>query len=149
LTLSFANATLLSTGENVLTVVMDHSGHDQRADALIPRGIMSATLLSSSNTTFTKWTIAGNAGGESNIDPVRGVIAEGGLHAERLGWHLPGFDDATWASRSPAEGVDNGTIAFFRTTSDLAVPEGYDVSLEFVLTSPPGSNLRAQLYVNG
>ncbi|KAJ7935677.1 glycoside hydrolase family 35 protein [Mycena leptocephala] len=149
LSLSFANATLLSTGENVLTVVMDHSGHDQRADALIPRGIMSATLLSSSNTTFTKWTIAGNAGGESNIDPVRGVIAEGGLHAERLGWHLPGFDDATWASRSPAEGVDNGTIAFFRTTSDLAVPEGYDVSLEFVLTSPPGSNLRAQLYVNG
>lgn len=105
--------------------------------------------MSSSNNTFTKWTIAGNAGGESNIDPVRGVIAEGGLHAERLGWHLPGFDDSAWASRSPSQGVENGTIGFFRTTSDLAVPEGYDVSLEFILTAPPGSNLRALLYVNG
>jgi beta-galactosidase len=76
LTLSFANATLVSSGENVLTVVMDHSGHDQRDAALNPRGILGATLLSTSNTTFTKWTIAGNAGGESNIDPIRGVIAE-------------------------------------------------------------------------
>ncbi|KAJ7134655.1 glycoside hydrolase superfamily [Mycena epipterygia] len=149
LVLSFDNATLVDSGENVLTVVMDHSGHDQRDAALNPRGIMSATLLSSSNTTFTKWTLAGNAGGESNIDPVRGVIAEGGLHAERLGWHLPGFDDSAWVARSPSQGVDNATIAFFRTTSDLAVPEGYDVSLEFILTSPTGSNLRAQLYVNG
>ncbi|KAJ6559161.1 glycoside hydrolase family 35 protein [Mycena vulgaris] len=148
LALSFANATLAS-GENVLTVVMDHSGHDQRDAALNPRGIISAALVSASNTTFTKWTLAGNAGGESNIDPVRGAIAEGGLHAERLGWHLPGFDDSAWATRSPSEGVDNATIAFFRTTSDLAVPEGYDVSLEFILSSPAGSNLRAQLYVNG
>ncbi|KAJ7107291.1 glycoside hydrolase family 35 protein [Mycena crocata] len=149
LSLPFSNASLLKTGDNVLTVVMDHSGHDQRADALIPRGILSASLVSSSNTTFTKWTLAGNAGGESNIDPVRGTIAEGGLHAERLGWHLPGFVDTAWATRSPSQGVDNGTIAFFRTTSDLAVPKGYDVSLEFILTSPEGAQLRAQLYVNG
>ncbi|KAJ7863079.1 glycoside hydrolase family 35 protein [Mycena olivaceomarginata] len=126
LALSFANATLVSSGENVLTVVMDHSGHDQRDAALNPRGILGATLLSTSNTTFTKWTIAGNAGGESNIDPIRGVIAEGGLHAERLGWHLPGFNDSLWAARSPSDGVDNGTIAFFRTTSRLDVPIGYD-----------------------
>ncbi|KAJ6605805.1 glycoside hydrolase superfamily [Mycena sp. CBHHK59/15] len=149
LSLSFANATLVESGENVLTVVMDHSGHDQRAAALTPRGIMSATLQSASNTTFTKWTLTGNAGGESNIDPIRGAIAEGGLHAERLGWHLPGFDDSAWAARSPSEGIDNATIAFFRTTSDLDVPQGFDVSLEFILTAPAGSNLRAQLYVNG
>ncbi|KAJ7175894.1 glycoside hydrolase family 35 protein [Mycena filopes] len=147
LSLSFANATLLST--NVLTVVMDHSGHDQRADALIPRGILSAALVSSSNTTFTKWTLAGNAGGDANIDPVRGTLNEGGLHSERLGWHLPQFDDSTWATRSPSEGINNGSIAFYRTTSTLAIPEGYDAALEFILTSPPGSNLRAQLYING
>ncbi|KAJ7069720.1 glycoside hydrolase family 35 protein, partial [Mycena amicta] len=149
LTLTFDNATFVSRGENVLTVVMDHSGHDQRADALLPRGILEAALVSSANTTFSKWTLAGNAGGESNIDPVRGTIAEGGLHAERLGWHLPGFDDSAWEARAPSKGVNNGTIAFFRTTSTLAVPEGYDVSLQFILSSPPGSILRARLYVNG
>ncbi|KAF7314332.1 Glycoside hydrolase family 35 protein [Mycena kentingensis (nom. inval.)] len=149
LTLLFGNATLLESGENVLTVVMDHSGHNQRAEALFPRGILQAALISSSNTTFTKWTIAGNAGGESNIDPVRGNIAEGGLHSERLGWHLPGFDDSAWEARSPSDGVTNGTIAFFRTKSTLAVPKGYDVSLQLVLTSPPGSLLRSRLYVNG
>ncbi|KAF8060198.1 glycoside hydrolase family 35 protein [Lyophyllum atratum] len=149
LTLSFANATLSSSGENVLTVVMDHSGHDQRADALFPRGILGASLVSGTNITFSKWTLAGNAGGESNIDPVRGVIAEGGLHAERLGWHLPGFDDSAWASRSPSDGVGNGTIGFFRTISDIDLPAGYDASLEIILTAPAGSLLRAQLYVNG
>ncbi|KAF7298956.1 Glycoside hydrolase family 35 protein [Mycena indigotica] len=149
LTISFENATLFEDRENVLTVVLDHSGHDQRADALHPRGILSAALVSTTNTTFSKWTLAGNAGGESNIDPVRGNIAEGGLHAERLGWHLPGFDDSKWAARSPEEGITNGTIAFFRTTATLAVPEGYDVALQFILSSPPGSILRARLYING
>lgn len=150
MTLSFANATLNGNGaDNVLTVVMDHSGHDQRSDALLPRGILGASLVSPSNATFSKWTLAGNAGGESNIDPVRGVIAEGGLHAERLGWHLPGFDDSAWAERSPSDGVANVTIGFFRTISNVNVPEGYDVSLEFILTAAEGSLLRAQLYVNG
>ncbi|KAK7048389.1 glycoside hydrolase family 35 protein [Favolaschia claudopus] len=150
LVVSFDNATLIAEGENVLTVVMDHSGHDQRDAALNPRGILGATLLSEgAQNNFTKWTLAGNAGGESNIDPVRGVIAEGGLHAERLGWHLPGFDDSHWAARSPSVGIENGSIAFFRTNSRLDVPEGYDVALEFILTSPMESNLRAQLYVNG
>ncbi|KAJ7771897.1 hypothetical protein B0H14DRAFT_2632366 [Mycena olivaceomarginata] len=113
LAVSFANITLqvFSIGENVLTVGMDHSDYDQAA--LSPPGILGAALLSMSNTTFTKWTIAGNAGtGESNIDAIRGVIAEGGLHAERLGWHLPGFDDLLWAAHSPSDGVNNGTIAF-------------------------------------
>ncbi|KAG5633692.1 hypothetical protein H0H81_005990 [Sphagnurus paluster] len=149
LTLSFANATLMASGENVLTVVMDHSGHDQREDALFPRGILGASLVSTTNAVFSKWTLAGNAGGESNIDPVRGVIAEGGLYAERLGWHLPGFDDSKWVSRSPSQGVEGATIGFFRTTSEINLPKGYDAALEIILTAPPGSVLRAQLYVNG
>ena len=146
--IAFSNATL---GENnVLTVVMDHSGHNQRAEALFPRGILGASLISNSpNATFSKWVIAGNAGGEANIDPVRGAIAEGGLYAERLGWHLPGFDDSAWETRSPSEGIDDATIGFFRTSLDLHVPEGIDAPLAFVLRAPPGSILRAQLYVNG
>ncbi|KAG6864404.1 hypothetical protein C0991_009729 [Blastosporella zonata] len=149
LTLSFANATLATAGENVLTVVMDHSGHDQRADALLPRGILGASLVSSNNTTFSKWTLAGNAGGESNIDPVRGIIAEGGLHAERLGWHLPGFDDSKWISADPSDGIEGATIGFFRTTSEINLPRGYDASFELIITAPAGSVLRSQLYVNG
>jgi hypothetical protein len=77
LAVSFANIALqvVSISENVLTVGMDHSDHDQAA--LSPPGILGAALLSMSNTTFTKWTIVGNAGtGESNIDAIRGVIAE-------------------------------------------------------------------------
>ena len=144
LALSFGDAA--REGENVLTVVMDHSGHDQRADAVLPRGIMDASIEGSA---FTEWRIAGNAGGEANIDPVRGVIAEGGLHAERLGWHLPGFDDSKWEERELNEGVSGGRIGFFRTTADINIPVGFDASLEIVLNAPQGSNLRAHLYVNG
>ncbi|KAF8762012.1 beta-galactosidase [Rhizoctonia solani] len=144
LTLSFSNATVLD-GENVLLVL-------QRADALLPRGILSASLLGPSNGTFTSWRVAGNAGGQKNIDPVRGPIAEGGLHAERLGWHLPGFDDSKWASGSPLDGVQGAGVAFYRTQVDLSKiidKRGYDVALEFIIDAPKGTNVRAQLYVNG
>ncbi|KAF8598092.1 glycoside hydrolase family 35 protein [Ceratobasidium sp. AG-I] len=150
LNLTFANATV-SSGENVLLVLQDHSGHDELDAALNPRGILKAALTGS-NSTFSSWRVAGNAGGEKNIDPVRGPIAEGGLHAERLGWHLPGFDDSKWASGSPADGVQGAGVAFYRTTVDLSKvvdKRGYDVALEFIIDATPGTNVRAQLYVNG
>lgn len=59
------------------------------------RETYTTTLLGiAQNPTFASWKVAGNAGGEANIDPVRGVYADGGLHAERLRWHLPRFDDS-------------------------------------------------------
>ncbi|EUC54059.1 glycoside hydrolase family 35 protein, partial [Rhizoctonia solani AG-3 Rhs1AP] len=150
LSLSFSNATVLD-GENVLLVLQDHSGHDQRADALLPRGILSASLTGASNG-FTSWRVAGNAGGQKNIDPIRGPIAEGGLHAERLGWHLPGFDDSKWTAGSPSDGVQGAGVAFYRTQVDLSKvidKRGYDVALEFIINAPQGTQVRAQLYVNG
>ncbi|KAG9094270.1 hypothetical protein FS749_012782 [Ceratobasidium sp. UAMH 11750] len=150
LNLTFANATV-TDNENVLLVLQDHSGHDQRAAALYPRGILAATLVGTS-ATFSSWRVAGNAGGEKNIDPVRGPIAEGGLHAERLGWHLPGFDDSKWASGSPADGVKGAGVVFYRTTVDLSKvvdKRGYDVLLELIIDAAAGTNVRAQLYVNG
>ncbi|CAE6472303.1 unnamed protein product [Rhizoctonia solani] len=140
LSLSFSNATVLD-GENVLLILQDHSGHDQRADALLPRGILSASLAGTSNG-FTSWRVAGNAGGQKNIDP----------HAERLGWHLPGFDDSTWTAGSPADGVQGAGVAFYRTQVDLSKvidKRGYDVALEFIIDAPQGTQVRAQLYVNG
>lgn len=148
-TLSFGNAT--KGGENVLFVIQDNMGHDQTTGALNPRGILNATLLGgASGNSFNSWKVAGKAGGQENIDPVRGVYNEGGLRAERLGWHLPGFDDSKWESGSPAEGFAEPGARFYRTVFPLEVPKGYDVSLAFELA--PGrarSALRAQLYVNG
>lgn len=145
LTLSFANATLAS--ENVLFVIQDHMGKDESSGALNPRGISNATLFGGAS--FTGWKVAGKAGGRANIDPVRGPLAEGGLQAERLGWHLPGFDDSKWNASTPSIGLSTAGANFYRTEFPLDLPTGYDVSLAFELSAPAGSILRAQLYVNG
>ena len=147
LTLSFSNATV-NVGQNVLLVVQDNSGHDETTGALNPRGITNATLLDGAN--FTSWKVAGTAGGDSDpIDPVRGALAEGGLTAERLGWHLPGFDDSGWTVSSPSTGFTGPGVQFYRTVVPLDVPAGLDVSLAFVLSSPGSLKFRALLFVNG
>lgn len=147
LTLDFGNATLKSNGSNVLFVIQDHMGHDQTSGATNPRGIFNATLLGGGK--FTEWKVVGNAGGEGNLDKVRGTYNEGGLHAERLGWHLPGFDDSAWESEGPGSGLKEAGAKFYRTVVPLDIPRGYDVSLGFVIGSSPGSRVRVQLYVNG
>ncbi|KAI7240550.1 glycoside hydrolase family 35 protein [Hortaea werneckii] len=146
-TLSFGNAT--KEGENVLFVIQDHMGHDQTVGVLNPRGILNATLIGGEASNFTSWKVAGNAGGQANIDPMRGPINEGGLHAERLGWHLPGFDDSAWQSGSPQDGLTEAGAKFYRTNLPLDLPEGIDASLAFELNAPEDSKVRAQLYVNG
>jgi hypothetical protein len=147
LSLSFKNATV-NTGQNVLLVVQDNSGHDETTGALNPRGILNAILFEGAQ--FTSWKVAGTAGGDSDpVDPVRGHLAEGGLSAERLGWHLPGFDDSSWNVGSPVSGFSGAGVQFYRTVMPLAVPAGLDVSLAFVLSSPGSILFRAQLFVNG
>jgi hypothetical protein len=147
LSLAFGNAT--RQGENVFFVIQDNMGHDQTTGALNPRGILNATLLGGGGE-FSSWKVAGKAGGEGNIDPIRGAYNEGGLTAERLGWHLPGFDDRDWQAGDPGEGFAGAGAKFYRTVFPLEIPSGFDVSLAFELA--PGaerSALRAQLYVNG
>ncbi|KAK5130090.1 hypothetical protein LTR08_002478 [Meristemomyces frigidus] len=158
-TLSSTNATLTfpanttrsdnNNNNNVLFILQDQMGHDQTVGTLNPRGILNATLLGCPNTTFTSWKVAGQAGGERNLDPVRGPYNEGGLHAERVGWHLPGFDDGGWESGAPEEGLREAGAKFYRTEMPLALPEGVDVSLAFELGAAEGVKVRAQLYVNG
>ncbi|KAH8708643.1 glycoside hydrolase superfamily [Phaeosphaeriaceae sp. PMI808] len=146
-TLAFANATFQSNKTNVLLVVQDNTGHDLRADAVKPRGILGASL---DGANFTKWKIAGEAGGEIiQLDPVRGPLGEGGLTAERLGWHLPGFDDSAWNSSSPSIGFVKAGIHFYRTTISLNIPKELDASFAFVLNAPASQHVRAQLFVNG
>lgn len=156
LTVSFKNATLVARGENVLLVVQDHSGKDLRGDAVVPRGIYNATLLTSSGGSagnFSSWKVAGTAGhkrgGGDLVDPIRGPLNEGGLHAERLGWHLPGFDVSSWITAQSLRIKTDG-ISFFRSTISTYVPTGLDASLAFVITDPGTTrDFRVQLYVNG
>jgi beta-galactosidase len=149
LTLSFANATLNTSKPNILLIVHDDTGHDETSGALNPRGILDAKLIGSS-AGFSHWRLAGTAGGESNLDPVRGVFNEDGLYGERVGWHLPGFDDSTW-SKSSALSFTGATVKFFRTTVPLKFPSNTDVSVSFVLSTPAGKTTayRAQIFVNG
>lgn len=135
-------------------------GKDQTSGATNPRGVYNVTLIPSATSsspsvplTFTSWHVTGNAGGESNIDPVRGILNEGGLHGERLGWHLPRFPDQKWERGAPDTGfTEEGGLRFYRTVVDLDLPRGVDVSLGFELSSGfdnGGGKVRAQLYVNG
>lgn len=164
---SFANATLApEQSDNILVVVMDNSGHDETSSATKPRGIWNATLIGEGQNTFTDWKIAGTAGGEANIDPTRGVYNEGGLYAERVGMHLPGYPDEQWPSTSNSTtlAVPGAGIRVFRTVVPLSVPAGLDVSISFLFSAPGNGSssstfvptkagysnqVRALLFVNG
>lgn len=155
--ISFGSVQLHETG-NVMTIVSDYNGHDQTstgpAGVENPRGILGAQLLASNGKSgslnFKTWKIQGNAGGERNLDPVRGPMNEGGLYGERLGWHLPGFDTTTWEKGSPVEdGVQGAGIRWFTTNFDLNVDEDLDIPLGIEVGATKGTVARVLLFVNG
>lgn len=157
------NATTDPQGRNVLTVLVDYHGHDQTSvgpmGAENPRGILGAKLLGSgTNGTgdpqWLQWKMIGNAGAglgqKNNLDMVRGPMNEGGLFGERMGWHLPGFDDSGWKSESPVTvGLKKTGVNFYRTTFSLDIPDKLDVPLGIELTSPRGTIARVQIFING
>ncbi|KAK7987585.1 Gti1/Pac2 family-domain-containing protein [Apiospora arundinis] len=153
-TLALPRGALKSTN-NLLTVVVDYHGHDQASTAkgvLNPRGILGAYLLptgSKNRTGFKLWKIQGNAGGSSNIDAVRGPMNEGGLYAERLGWHLPGFDTANWNESGPLQGLAGPGIRFYVTNFQLNLDDDLDVPLGVELSAPAGTVARVMFWVNG
>ncbi|KAF1978168.1 hypothetical protein BU23DRAFT_525879 [Bimuria novae-zelandiae CBS 107.79] len=148
LMIPFNNVTIKANGTNVLLVAQDNTGHDLRGGATDPRGILGASLQGGAS--FTKWKIAGEVNGERQlIDPLRGPLSEGGLTAERLGWHLPGFDDSAWNASSPSVGFSGAGIHFYRTVIPLDVPEGVDAAFSFVFNAPASKAVRVQLFVNG
>ncbi|KAK7952577.1 (Trans)glycosidase [Apiospora aurea] len=146
---------VLKPENNMLTVVVDYHGHDQASTAkgvLNPRGLLGAYLLpigTKQNTGFKLWKIQGNAGGSANIDAVRGPMNEGGLYAERLGWHLPGFDTAKFDESSPSQGLAGPGIRFYATDFELNLDEDLDVPLGVELSAPAGTVARVTFWVNG
>jgi beta-galactosidase len=74
---------------------------------------------------------------------------DGGLYGERVGWSLPGFPDADWATASlprnqPAPGVD-----WYRTTFALDIPAGQDVPIGLKIEGDRSRHYRALIFVNG
>jgi len=145
-------AVLKNGADNVVTVIHDHMGQYEsggrtgnRDDPKYPFGILGYSIDGGK---FTHWKVQGNYGGNTQYpDKVRGVLNEGGLYAERLGWHLPGFNDSNWAAGAPTDGVRNATVAFYRSSFSLNVPVDHDLALSFKFGK--GGSYRAQLYVNG
>jgi len=126
----------------------------------LPRGIISYSLHSNISHPIT-WKVQGNVGGESPPDLIRTNFNEGGLFAERMGWHLQGFDDSNWESRTPWEGFKSSSnnfagIGFFRSTFNLSLPsdvDAHDIALGFKFSNFSGAEdvgkYRTQLYVQG
>ncbi|MEP9402309.1 glycoside hydrolase family 35 protein [Sphingomonas silueang] len=147
-------------GEHVLSVMVRNNGHNWDLDAddfhKEARGLVSASIEKQAGQSFAipvAWKIQGRQGGEDIVDPVRGVPNNGGQYGERMGWHLPGFDDARWAKVSlPAATAPAGT-SWYRTQFDLNVPKGQDatIGVAFGDASVPRSpvDYRVLIFVNG
>ncbi|THV02456.1 glycoside hydrolase family 35 protein [Dendrothele bispora CBS 962.96] len=148
----FPDGALRAAEENVLVVIQDHMGLSETNTngGKEPRGIRGYSLVGG-NTTFTSWTLQGNQGGAAGTpDTFRGYLNEGGLYAERVGAHLPGFPDDSWNTGSPLDGTSKAGVNFYRTTFDLPIPDGFDVPVRLLITpSDITSNFRVQIYLNG
>lgn len=147
--------TLTSGKSYVITVVIDNMGLDEdwtvgSDEMKDPRGILNYGLSGHSANAIT-WKLTGNLGGEDYQDKVRGPLNEGGLYAERQGFHQPQPPTQKWESSSPLDGLSEAGIRFYSTSFDLNLPKGWDVPLyfNFANTTSPPSPYRAQLYVNG
>ena len=132
--------------ENVLAVLVDNTGHDEMfvgSDVEThknPRGLTVATIVGSAAT--IDWRIQGAA----TLDKVRGPMNTGGLGGERAGWSLPGYPDTGWPGVTLPHRPGQAGIGWYRSTVDLALPNGQDVPLGVSFEDLPD---RALLFVNG
>jgi len=119
-----------------------------------PRGILNYYLSGRSQSSIT-WKITGNLGGENYQDQARGPLNEGGLYAERQGYHLPAPPSADWVTSSPTDGITDPGVGFYTTSFNLSLPLEYDIPISFTFTNTTSGNasvpldFRSQLYVNG
>lgn len=141
--------------EYIFTIVMDHMGLNGNyvvgEEILkVPRGILAYDFPSHDASDIT-WKITGNFGGEDYVDIARGPLNEGGMFAERQGFHLPSPPSSKWATGNPIEGITKPGITFYTTTFDLSLPKGYDIPLAIQFPPSPGQGgaVRVQIFVNG
>jgi hypothetical protein len=148
------------SGEHVLSVMVRNNGHNWDLDAddfhKEARGLVSASLSGPETYSFAApiaWKIQGNLGGEDIQDPVRGNANNGGQYGERMGWHLPGFPDSSWAKADMAATKPAAGTTWYRANLDLNLPKDHDVTLGLTIGDPakprsPG-RYRVLIFVNG
>ncbi|RZJ06962.1 MAG: beta-galactosidase [Rubrivivax sp.] len=153
----------LAPGEHVLAVVVRNNSHnwDLFADDAHKegRGLLAASITPKGGQRFgtpIAWKIQGNKGGEDIADLVRGPMNNGGLHGERMGWHLPvaaSEPRAGWDATTPAAAPIAPGTYWLRTNFKLDLPQGHDVQLGLAFgdTTKPRSDVenRALIFVNG
>ncbi len=148
----------LTAGNNyVFTVVIENNGLNENwvvgPDQMKwPRGILDYSLDGHAKSDIS-WKLTGNLGGESYIDKTRGPLNEGGLYAERQGFHQPYPPNRNWVAGNPGTGIKEAGVAFYQADFKLDLPDNYDVPLSFSFgnTTVDGgvADYRAQLWVNG
>lgn len=159
----FYNQTLsmsqLKAGETyTITVLIDHLGNDENfpANAELskdPRGLIDYSLNGRDKEAIS-WKITGNLGGEQYKDHSRGPFNEGGLYAERQGYHLPGAPVSQWGSQSPFTEITRPGVGFWATSFDLDIAMGYDIPLSVQFSNSTAkdssiANFRSELFMNG
>lgn len=98
--------------------------------------------------------MTGNLNGEKYIDKARGPTNEGGLYAERQGFHQPYPPNRLWPAGNPTTGIKKAGVAFYQASFKLDLPRNYDIPIRFNFgntTTAEGkkAEYRAQLWVNG
>jgi beta-galactosidase len=116
-TISYSIPTLTAGTSYVLNVLIDQTGFEesqtQGADFMKePRGILSYDINGHAQTDVS-WKLTGNLHGEAYEDRTRGPLNEGGLFAERQGYHLPNPPSGEWTSSSPLTGTSGPGVAFY------------------------------------
>ncbi|KAF7168162.1 hypothetical protein CNMCM5623_001264 [Aspergillus felis] len=139
----------------VLTIVVEVMGLDEEwrgppSQLKNPRGILDYSL-SGHNQHDVSWKLTDNLVGEDYIDLARGPLNEGGLYAERQGWHQPKPPSEHGQISSPFIGLDGAGIGFYSTSFHPDLSKHHDTPLSFVFSdnSTTTKPYRVQLYVNG
>ena len=159
---TFSLPNVASGSSYVLTVLIDHMGLQENgqggsSEMKTPRGILNYSLAGRNASALT-WKITGNLHGEDYEDRTRGPLNEGGLYAERQGYHLPGAPTSSWTNSTlgPMAGVTSPGVSFYSTTFDLDMPTGYDIPISISFSNATSSSngsatvaYRSQIFVNG
>lgn len=91
-----------------------------------PRGILNYALQGHDAASL-EWRLTGNLGGEDYQDHTRGPLNEGGLYAERQGWHQPHppIQSPAFSTSSPLEGLSKPGVGFYTASFGLDIPQGW------------------------
>lgn len=154
----------LAPGEHQISVLVRNNSHnwdlfadDEHKEA---RGLIAASLAPRGGQRFAtaiSWKIQGNQGGEDIADLLRGPMNNGGLHGERMGWHLPAAPDRDfktgWEATAPSAAPPAAGSYWLRSRFTLDLPKGHDVQLGLAFgdTTKPRSapENRVLIFVNG